>query len=84
MARALPSAEGLRRSVPSTNNIDTPEGDGSYFTWFNGAWIKGGFSKTRFVVEGKAPGIPCPDLNGDGEVNAADLAILLGAWGPCP
>jgi hypothetical protein len=25
---------------------------------------------------------PCPsDLDGDGEVNAADLAILLGAWG---
>lgn len=24
------------------------------------------------------------DLNGDGEVNAADLAIVLGAWGTCP
>lgn len=23
------------------------------------------------------------DLNGDGEVEAADLAILLGSWGPC-
>ena len=23
------------------------------------------------------------DLNGDGTVNAADLAGLLGAWGPC-
>jgi hypothetical protein len=29
--------------------------------------------------------IPCPaDLNGDGQVDAADLAILLGSWGPCP
>ncbi len=27
----------------------------------------------------------CPqDLNGDGVVNSADLALLLGAWGPCP
>lgn len=27
----------------------------------------------------------CPaDINGDGIVNAADLAQLLGAWGPCP
>jgi len=27
---------------------------------------------------------PCPaDLNGDGVVNAADLATLLGSWGPC-
>ncbi len=24
-----------------------------------------------------------PDLNGDGSVGAADLAILLAAWGPC-
>lgn len=28
--------------------------------------------------------IPCPsDLSGDGETDAADLAILLGAWGRC-
>ena len=26
----------------------------------------------------------CPaDLNGDGVVDAADLAMLLGSWGPC-
>ncbi len=24
------------------------------------------------------------DLNADGAVNAADLALLLGSWGPCP
>ena len=30
------------------------------------------------------PRSPCAaDLNGDGVVNAADLAILLGAWGEC-
>ena len=23
----------------------------------------------------------CPDLNGDGSIGSADLAILLGAWG---
>jgi hypothetical protein len=23
------------------------------------------------------------DLNGDGEVNGADLGLILGAWGPC-
>ena len=28
---------------------------------------------------------PClADFNGDGMVNAADLAALLGSWGPCP
>lgn len=26
---------------------------------------------------------PWEDLNGDGSVNAGDIAILLGAWGPC-
>ncbi len=29
--------------------------------------------------------LPCSaDFNGDGAVNAADLAQLLGSWGPCP
>jgi hypothetical protein len=28
---------------------------------------------------------PCPgDLVPDGDVNGADLGVLLGAWGPCP
>jgi hypothetical protein len=25
-----------------------------------------------------------PDINADGVVNGADLAILLDVWGPCP
>lgn len=46
------------------------------------------------IADGDSPddngnGIPdeceCPaDLSGDGVVEAFDLAILLGAWGPCP
>ena len=41
------------------------------------------FSDWAIVVFGTAP--PCPpDLNTDGEVNAADLAQLLGNWGPNP
>ena len=32
---------------------------------------------------GGTPGCPA-DLNHDGVVDAADLAILLGSWGPCP
>jgi hypothetical protein len=31
----------------------------------------------------KSPALP-GDLNGDGLVDGADLALLLGAWGPCP
>jgi hypothetical protein len=31
-----------------------------------------------------APAPACPsDLNDDGQVDGADLGILLGAWGPC-
>ncbi|MBL9150289.1 MAG: hypothetical protein JNM94_16490 [Phycisphaerae bacterium] len=35
----------------------------------------------QFAFGGKCP--TTPDLDGDGSVNAADLAILLGDWGPC-
>ncbi len=27
--------------------------------------------------------VPAPDIDGDGAVSAADLLMLLGAWGPC-
>jgi probable HAF family extracellular repeat protein len=40
-----------------------------------------------FLLEPLSPP-SCPiapsDLNGDGSVGPADLAILLGSWGPCP
>ena len=37
-----------------------------------------------FILPEPAPS-DCPaDFNGDGAVEAADLAVLLGSWGPCP
>lgn len=37
----------------------------------------------RAYRSGPAEACSCPaDLNGDGTVNASDLALLLGAWGP--
>ncbi|MBL9148293.1 MAG: hypothetical protein JNM94_06315 [Phycisphaerae bacterium] len=46
-----------------------------------------GYGSTRFndtVTVKVADIIPCPaDLNGDGLIDGADLAILLGSWGPC-
>lgn len=39
----------------------------------------------NFHITPSPPQFPCAaDLNGNGVVDAADLAILLGAWGPCP
>ncbi len=35
------------------------------------------------VFVGELTSGPLGDLDGDGSVGAADLAILLGAWGPC-
>lgn len=50
--------------------------------------------KTRIMVVGvllflapsrvSAGGLCPADLNGDGEVGPADLAMLLASWGPCP
>lgn len=47
---------------------------------------------TMYVLDGNSSiwvitpqPVPCPaDLDGNGMVDGADLAILLGAWGPCP
>lgn len=37
-----------------------------------------------FSTAGGSSPTPCPaDLNHDGVVNGADMALLLGAWGPC-
>lgn len=50
-----------------------------------------GAGVTQIVIAAMGPGepvFPCPsDINGDGQVNASDLGLLLGAWnfmGPDP
>ena len=40
-------------------------------------------ARPTLIVVFEAGGIP-GDFNGDGDVNGADLGLLLGAWGPCP
>lgn len=52
-----------------------------------GGVMTGGVYAVRggFWVGGGAAAPSCPaDLNGSGTVDAADLAVLLGAWGPNP
>ncbi len=41
-------------------------------------------SEPRLTVLFDPPANCLPDLNTDGIVDAADLALLLGSWGPCP
>jgi len=36
-----------------------------------------------FVIDVDPAAGPSPDLDNDGDVDAADLAMLLGSWGPC-
>ncbi len=36
-----------------------------------------------FIINVDPAAEPSPDLDNDGDVDAADLAILLGNWGPC-
>lgn len=47
-----------------------------------GSIVEAGVDNVRIVRRICDSGIPA-DLNNDGFVNAADLADLLGAWGPC-
>ena len=56
----------------------------------SGPWTVGPFDVVAGVDTPGAPNTPCAetpctgDLNDDGVVNGADLAILLGEWGKCP
>ncbi len=55
------------------NNLGAPERT----TTFSGA-VGGN------LIEDECPPCVSADFNGDGIVEAADLAELLGSWGPCP
>lgn len=48
-----------------------------------GGFSGSGSGNITITPTGKCPTACTGDLNGDGEVNAIDLGILLGAWGPC-
>ncbi|MDZ4756054.1 MAG: hypothetical protein SGJ11_16345, partial [Phycisphaerae bacterium] len=47
------------------------------------SYAQGGPSSSATLIVEQI--VPCPgDVSGDGTVDATDLAIVLGAWGPCP
>ena len=63
------------------------------FTWTAPASVAGsnvGYYCIPHCVSGMIgsitvlPSAPSPDFDGDGFVNASDLATLLGSWGACP
>jgi hypothetical protein len=60
--------QGNETTLKSVKKFDTHE-------------IPGGATAPKLTVVYSPPAPILGDLNGDGEVDAADLAILLGAWG---
>ncbi len=70
-----------------------PISPGLSWIWYNSGQQAGpdapfypGFDHREYLIfRHPIPrGNPCPgDLNGDGVVNATDMALLLGSWGPC-
>ncbi|MFO0874759.1 MAG: hypothetical protein U0575_12415 [Phycisphaerales bacterium] len=70
--------------VSNLGNRDTT------FTLPGGPWPDGNEvaipmgTHAMFISNARSEAPGGPDLNGDGLVDAADLGLLLGAWGPCP
>ncbi|TVQ31959.1 MAG: choice-of-anchor B family protein [Phycisphaeraceae bacterium] len=81
-----PEHVGWLDTFPSSNSAN-----------FNGAWsVYPFFPSGNVIISDLESGLlivdprpavftgASPDLSGDGAVGSADLAILLGNWGPCP
>jgi hypothetical protein len=75
-----PYTEANRWGDYSAARRDPASPPSSPVFWVNHEYAVGPSSWRSWVQAITLPG-PSPDLNGDGAVNAADLAILLGAWG---
>ena len=82
--------------IPGEGKILRVAQDGTVSTVVEGLWCPSGlaivgediwvaqpFAGTVTRFRGLAPQ-PCPgDLNHDGQVNGADIGLMLGFWGPC-
>lgn len=78
--QAPPAGQPQWGGLPHASIADLevrPLADG-YELWMS--CMSRGLAVLRVTVGG---GAPSPDLDGDGSVGAADLSILLGAWGAC-
>ncbi len=80
---------GAVRRVSPAGEIETivtmsfpsgPTGGGMAFTEDGQTMLVTSNDRMYRITGGNTPG----DLDGDGDVDAADLAGLLAAWGPCP
>ncbi len=67
---------------PQGNQTSGPVGNPIPFPMPVDTMPNGGLIDLTIDADGPIDTGPCPsDLNGDGKVDAADLAIMLGAWG---
>ena len=68
-------------ALTSTVTFDVTD-VGQYYVRIGSKANVGGGGSVSFSCTPSAP--PCPaDLDGSGTVDASDLAVVLGAWGPC-
>ena len=74
--------EAISRACTVFNGPQFDEAISRAYTVFNGPVFHEAISRAATVCNAAGP--PCPeDFNADGEVGPFDLAVLLGAWGPC-
>ncbi|MCH2161258.1 MAG: hypothetical protein MK085_05225 [Phycisphaerales bacterium] len=70
---------------PAGNEIDTVYGDGITPAWLSNSVPTNPLMRGYVLELIAMPNRPSvADINGDGDVNGADLGLLLALWGPCP
>jgi hypothetical protein len=73
--------DAANSGIPLTGNLTA---GATYYIVLGSFGTGSGAASGTLTISGPTPPPVCPaDLNNDGQVNGADLGLLLGAWGPC-
>ena len=73
--------DAANSGIPLTGNLTA---GATYYIVLGSFGTGSGAASGTLTINGPTPPPVCPaDLNNDGQVNGADLGLLLGNWGPC-